>query len=99
MDYIRNAHRFIKQPMKRFFFAALLLTCIVVTAQNRVFILQPGDSIGSTLTYSKDNEWGRFDYHVPPTPPAAYGAFPFEANFHNLANNAVSDFQLQHLDG
>lgn len=83
------------------FVIVLLSSChVCCTAQNRLLILQRGDSIGNLKLEPEDDGYGtpEIDYNIPPAPLVVSGSFPLDLNFRKTANKAVNRFQFQHLE-
>lgn len=85
--------------MKKIILIPVILFALQGHAQNRLLTLKPGESIGNIQRLRDYDALGTFDYHIPKTPVQVAGAFPYNANLHSLANNAVNDFQTLHLNG
>ncbi len=85
--------------MKTSLLCFFVCLCVCMNAQNRLLILPKGDSIGSIRVHPNDGGYGvpDMDYNIPPTPLVISGAFPFDVNFRETANDAVNTFQFQHL--
>lgn len=87
--------------MKLHYLFALLLIVSggTIQAQNRVLIMQNGDSIPNVLALHNDGyNNGGFDYHISPTPLSIATAFPSGNNYIRSANKSVNWFQTWHLD-
>jgi hypothetical protein len=69
-------------------------------AQNRVLVLQPGESVGNSVvnadTVTDDNRYA-LDYHITPAPKDIVAALNSPNNPERAANQTVQNFQLWHL--
>ncbi len=88
-------------------FLPSLLICAMLTgvtnlqAQNRVMILQPGDSIGNKLKLPKDRDGmsyiSDFQYNIPKPATIITSNIPLTCNWVDAAQESVNRFQSTHL--
>lgn len=88
--------------MKNILFALAVFAVVSFHAQNRLPIMQTGDTLsGVTLnpSYVEDhydyeyNEIGKYDYHIPQPPKVLTASIRYNVRYVTLANQAVNDFQ------
>src|SRR5688572_26151563 len=78
----------------------LLLFCAAdANAQNKILMMQPGDSIPGVLRVTKRDYYNKLDYYTTPAAPAALvKAIPLKVDYKRASNRALNQFQTQHID-
>lgn len=79
----------------------LLLTLQSLSAQNEVFILNPGDSIGNKMKLNpdagRDGYFSHFTYRIPQVPDGVKQGIPIDVDFAAAAQQSVNRFQTTHF--
>lgn len=77
-------------------------TTTILNAQNRIMILNPGDSIGNKIKLPKDgygmSYTSDFVYNISVAPPTVVSGLPVNCDLQDAAQESVNRFQSAHLN-